>query len=381
MRISVPTFSRKNVYWMFPMLILLLATHRSIGQTQAPSVRTGVTFQWNDVQLIPDNPATITSITIDDVVFQSIAAPSAYTLTRLGPDGHGTNSITQNGTVVNNSSANADWDADALAAFQDKNLNHYFVANPNGRDICTDFSAVATTDAQIQSLHYNPGIPSNDGGIIAVSERNANNCYYISIYGIPPGGGREQFLGDTFVRANTTQTGTQFRAPPAGVDYWNAGRVVENNGTIGIALFSLADLAAVGSTITRVDLLAATRDHGDGKFFILQRYAVPKTERSCMNVPFHGTVNGDTVPAGSTFTLESGPTPPGNDFTFNSDGSYTYTPSVGFTGDVVFEYTVCLPFPNIFTCDTSTVTITYESGPDTDCECDSGQADAPSLQN
>tara|TARA_A100000171_G_scaffold52732_1_gene72653 strand:+ start:3936 stop:4997 length:1062 start_codon:yes stop_codon:yes gene_type:complete len=352
-----------------------------VGQTQAPSVRTGVTFQWADTQTNNNDPATISSITIDSEVFQSIAAPSAYTLARLGPDGHRTNTIYENGTIINNSSANATWDADALASFQDKNLNHYFVANPNGRDICNDFTAVATTDAQLQSLHYSPGIPSNNGGVIAISERNANNCYYISMYGTPAGGGPEQFLGDTFVRANTTQNGPLFNAPPAGVDYWNSGRVLENNGTIGIAIFSLEDLAPVGSVITRVDLLASTRDHGDGKLFILQRYAVPKTEKSCMNVPFNGSVDGSTIPDGSTFSLVSGPTPAGEDFTFNTDGSYTYTPSIGFTGDVVFEYSVCLPEPNTTTCDSSTLTITYESGPGTGCECDSGNADAPSLQN
>ena len=100
-----------------------------------------------------------------------------------------------------------------------------------------------------------------------------------------------------------------------------------------------------------------------------------------MNVPFNGTVDGDNVPTGSTFTLVSGPTPEGEAFTFNADGSYSYTPSVGYTGDVTFEYNVCLPFPNIFTCDSSTVTITYERGADVGCECNSGNANAPLLQN
>ncbi len=382
MKIALPTIQWSIIFWKLPIFILLFQTTNGFNQTQAPSVRTGVTFQWEDLQPSPNDPATLSSITIDDVVYQSIVAPSSYALTRLGPNGHSPNNIIQNGTIVNNSSANATWNANALSSFQDKNLNHYFVANPNGRDICNNFAAVSTTDAQLQSLYYSPGIPSNDGGIIAISERNANNCYYISIYGTPAGGGAEQYLGDTFVRSNNaTQNGPQFNRPAAGVDYWNSGRVLENNGTIGIAIFLLEDLAPVGSVITRVDLLASTVDHGDGKFFILQRYAVPKTERSCMNVPFNGTVNGNTIPAGSTFSLVSGPTPEGESFTFNMDGSYSYTPSVGFTGDVTFEYSVCLPPPNELTCDSSTVTITFESGPETGCECDSGNADGPSLQN
>ncbi|RDK84882.1 Ig-like domain-containing protein [Marinirhabdus gelatinilytica] len=380
MELTIPTKCKTSVL-MFSILLSLLAFYTGVGQTQAPSVQTGVTFQWADVQVNNNDPATLNSITIDGEVFQSIAAPTSYTLTRLGPQGHSRNTIIQNGTTVNNNSSNPDWNADALAAFQDKNLNHYFESNHNGRNICNNFSAVATTTAQIQSLNYSPGIPSNEGGIVAITERNANNCYYVSVYGIPAGGGPEQFLGDTFVRSNTTQTGPQFNPPPAGVDYWNSGRVVENNGTIGIAIFVLDNLAPVGSVITRVDLLGATNDHGDGKFFILQRYAVPKTEKSCMNVPFNGTVDGDNVPTGSTFTLVSGPTPEGEAFTFNADGSYSYTPSVGYTGDVTFEYNVCLPFPNIFTCDSSTVTITYERGADVGCECNSGNANAPLLQN
>ena len=119
-------------------------------------------------------------------------------MTRLGPDGHNENYIIQNGTIVKNSSANPDWDTDALAAFQDKNLNHYFTSNDNGRNVCSDFGAIATTDAQIQSLYYDQGIPSNEGGVLAITDRNANNCDYLSVYGIPNGGDTEQFLGDTF---------------------------------------------------------------------------------------------------------------------------------------------------------------------------------------
>ncbi|WP_290626720.1 Ig-like domain-containing protein [Altibacter sp.] len=382
MKITVPSIQFGASYLVISSFIFLLLTASSLGQTQAPSVTSGVTFQWDETQTVPTDPATLSSITINGEVFQSIAAPSSYVLTRLGPNGHSPNKVIRNGTIINNSSATVNWSVDALAAFQDKNLNHYFQANPNGRDICNDFSAVSTTDAQLQSLYYNPGIPSNQGGIIAITERNANNCYYIGVYGTPVGGGPEQFLGDTFVRSySTNQNGPLFNAPPAGVDYWNSGRVVENNGTIGIAIFLLEDLAPVGSVITRVDLLASTADHGDGKFFILQRYAVPKTERSCMNEAFNGTVDGINIPNGSTFSLVSGPTPAGQSFTFNSDGSYSYDPSIGFTGDVTFDYSVCLPAPNTGTCDTATVTITYESGPGTGCECSSGNADAPLLQN
>ncbi|MBW2938868.1 hypothetical protein KXJ69_12165 [Aureisphaera sp. CAU 1614] len=371
----------KRLIYILSIALIFLLSGKHYGQTQAPSVQTGVTFQWEDVQTIPSNPATIKSITIDGEVFEAFAAPTSYEMTRVGPAGHSTNNIYLNGVVVNNNSSNPTWNLHAQAAYQDKNLNHYFVANPNGRDICGDFNAVATTDAQLQTLYFNPGIPSNEGGLLAVSERNANNCYYIAVYGTPSGGGPEQFLGDTFVRANSTQWGPLFNAPPAGVDYWNSGRVQENNGTIGIAIFKLDDLAPTGSVITKVELVGATLDHADGKVFVVQKYAQAINEKACLDTQFDGSVVTNSIPSGSTFSLVSGPTPAGQDFTFNSDGSYSYTPETGFLGDVVFEYEVCLPFPNSGTCDTNTVTITYVSWSDEYCTCSSGNANGPLLQN
>ena len=352
------------------------------GQTQKPSVRTGVTFQWSDTQSANSDPATLESITIDGVIYESIVTPSSYAMTRVGPDGHSRNKVIQNGSNTIATSDNPNWNTRAIAAFQDKNLNHYFHSSYNGRNICNDFGAISTTDAQIQSIYYSPGIPSNDGGVIAITERNANNCYYIGIYGQPVGGGTEQFLGDTFVRAfPSARSGPTFAAPPDGVDYWESGRVVENNGTIGIGLFVLDDLAPIGSVVTRVDITASTTDHGDGKFFILQRYAQPVNEKACMNETFNGDLNGISIPAGSTFSLVSSPVPAGRSFTFNSDGTYSYEPNIGFTGEVSFEYEVCLPPPNDSTCDREIVKITYQSGPLTGCECNNGNANAPGLNN
>ena len=363
------------------LICCFLVAGPSYGQTQATSIRSGVTFQWSDVQSVPQDPITIESITVDGVIYQSFAVPSSYQLTRLGPNGHRRNSIFENGVEINNSSASLDWTLDATTAFQDKNLNHYFSSGQNGVDFCEDFTVVNSVNAQIQSLIYDPPIPSNRGGLIAITEREANNCFYIVMYGIPVGGGAETFLGDTFVRPNDRQRGLRFDPPADKTDYWNAGRVLDNNGTLGLALFTLNDLAPTGSLITRVDLVASTRDHGDGKFFIMEKFALPINERSCINENFNGTVNGNTAPSGSTYRLLSGPNPPGESFQFNPDGTYTYVPAVNFLGDVTFNYEVCLPAPNETECDVDTVTITYETGPGTGCECDSGNADAPSLQN
>ena len=384
MKIALPTIRIDAAFLTLTICFCLLFINTTYGQTQKPSVQTGVTFQWSDTQTVASDPATIQSVTIDGLVYESFAAPTSYAMTRLGPNGHSANKIIQNGTIVNNSSANATWPVDALASYQDKNLNHYFLSNSNGRNICNNFTAVATTDAQLQTLSYNPGIPSNAGGLLAFTERNANNCYYIAVHGTPVGGGPEQFLGDTFVRANTTQWGALFNPPPANVDYWNAGRMIENGGTVGIAIFKLNDLAPTGSIITKVELLAATTDHADGKAFIIQKYATPIYDKACLDRENNGTVaNYGTIPAGSTFTLVSGPTPPGRSFTFNPDGSYTYVPSREFLGVMEFEYQVCLPAPNASTCDTSIVNITYVPWTDPSCSCSEGEgnADGPSLQN
>jgi hypothetical protein len=381
MQATVPTSRNGNIFLIVTVFILFFSTVICSAQTQKPSITSGVSFQWSDTQTNNSDPATISSITVDGTIYSSFAAPSSYVLSRLGPDGHNKNDIVNNGIIVNNSSANADWNDDALAAFQDRNLNHYFTSNNNGRDICNDFVAVAITDAQIQSLYYAPGIPSNDGGILAITERNANNCYYIAVYGYPVGSSVETFLGDTFVRENSTQWGSVVAPPPAGVDYWNSGRVVENGGALGIALFSLNDLAPVGSIITRVDLMAATQDHGDGKVFICEQYAAPQTETGCLDQQFNGTVNDGSAPIGSTYSIVSGPTPAGQAFTFNSDGSYSYTPTAGYLGTVSFDYEVCLPTPNTSICDTATVNIEYVTYPNNGCPCNSGDAAGPLLQN
>ncbi|MEO9503775.1 MAG: Ig-like domain-containing protein [Nonlabens ulvanivorans] len=372
-------FCRLNLELFFTIALFFSFTISALSQSQANSIRTDVTFQWLDVQANNNQPATLESITIGTEVYDIMAVPSAYELTRLGPDGHGRNEIRHGNVIINNNSSNIDWNDDALKSFQDRDLTHYFTSNHNGDDICTDFAAVATTDSQIQTLRYSPGIPSNEGGIIAITERNSNNCFYISFYGEPSGGGPEVFLGDTFVLPNTTQSGPLFNAPPVGVDYWNSGRVVHNNGTIGIAIFTLEDLAPVGSVITRVDFTASSNDHGDGKMLILQRYASSKNEEGCRNDTFNGTVKDSSSPAGSTFTVISPPDPAGESFTFSSNGDYTYTPSPGFIGDVVFEYEICLPAPNDTTCDREVVTINFQTG--AACVCSSGNANAPMLGN
>ncbi len=224
---------------LFSLLLAWFYLAIGFSQTNAPSIQTGVTFQWSDTQSVSTNPATIESITVNGNVYFNFGVPTGYELTQLGPAGHATNNISLNSANVENTSASATWNSTALDAFQSLNLNYYFEANGNGQNICDDFTAEETTTAQRFTLTYDGGIVSGSSGVIAVTEQNANNCYHIEFFGIPVGGGPEQSLGETFVNKASTQwgfggTGSNgnvgtlgaLNPPPAGSDYWLSDRVV-----------------------------------------------------------------------------------------------------------------------------------------------------------
>ncbi|WP_439151174.1 HYR-like domain-containing protein [Winogradskyella sp.] len=352
--ISVVNIIRAIVIALFVVLPNLLLAQ------QTPSIQTGITFQWSDVQNNLDDPATIESISINGTIYNKFVVPTSYEMTRLGPDGHSDNKIRLNGEFSGGDSGQDNWVINATHAFQDKNLNHYFRANHNGQDICLDFNAIDTTNAQKQTIFYSPAIPSNSDGVLAITERGGNNCFYIEVWGTPPGGGPEQRLGQTFIRNSGNYFGYTFGPPENGSDYWKSGRCNENGQTIGIGLFFLNALAPQGSKITKIEFTGTTRDHGDGKIFILQKYAVDQNDTNCIDTKYSGNVDlSNNVPINSTYSLVSGPTPAGDSFVFNSYGYYSYTPTPGFTGNVTFEYEVCLPVPNTSVCDQATVTIDF----------------------
>ncbi|WP_339338353.1 MULTISPECIES: Calx-beta domain-containing protein, partial [unclassified Croceitalea] len=331
---------------------------------QANSVRTGVTFTWADTQPSLSDSATLESISIDGSVYSTFVVPSSYELTRLGPGGHDGNDIQLNGSEIVGSSNDLNWDVLALDAYQSLNLNHYFESNSNGDDFCEDYTAVATTDTQIQTISYSPGIPSNPEGVIAVTERGGNNCIYIEVMGIPVGGGAEQLLGKTFVRNEGNLTGVGPQQPPTtNSDYWSSGRNNENGQIIGVGLYKLSDLAPIGSTITSIKYYAATNDNGDGKFFLMQTYAQDDYFDPEFEEVFNGDVGAnDNVPNGSSYTYFANAQPLNGTVVVNTDGTFTYTPNPGFTGTDVFEVQVCLPAPNQGVCDTSLVTLNVKSG-------------------
>jgi uncharacterized protein YjdB len=374
-------FSSRFYSFLLAQLLLI----GILSAQQVPSIQTGVTFQWaTNPQGANNAPSFINSITINGVVNNLFVVPTSYTMTQLGPNGHGQNDIMQNGVTIFNNSAAPGWPAAALAAFQSRNLNYYFTSSSNGQNVCNNFPAIPTTSAQKQSLNYSPGIPSNNGGFVAITERGGNNCYHIAVFGTPAGGGPVQQLGQTFVRdGGNNSNGQVFGPPPANSDYWRSGRSNENGQTICIALFPLANLAPTGSIITRVQLTAATADHGDGKFFILQKYANADNDTIVINNTYNGNVaTNDNAPVGSTFSLVSGLSPNNGTLTFNTNGTYTVTSNNGFVGTMTFVYQLCLPAPNNTVCDQATVTLIVmpDAGPDRTA-CVNGSATMAAVGN
>ncbi|MFK7831642.1 MAG: Ig-like domain-containing protein, partial [Winogradskyella sp.] len=372
--ISVVNLTKAVVIALFVVLPNLLSAQ------QAPSIRTGITFQWVEpTQPTDADPATIESITMNGEVYNNFVVPSSYEMTRLGHSGHSNNRIRIGNNNGGGNSNSPTWNQRALDALQSKDLNHFFESNNNGRNICGDSLATTTTDAQKQTIFYSPAIPSNQGGIFAATERYGNNCYYIQMFGIPVGGGSEQLLGATFVRPGAALWGYNFAAPVGNSDYWQSGRVVQpGQQSIGIALFYLNDIAPTGSRITKIEFTGASDDHGDGKFFILQKYAVDDSQVNCIDQAHSGDLDvTNNAPDGSVYTLVSGPTPAGTSFRLNSDGTYTYDPLPGFTGEVTFDYSVCLPAPNQLVCDEATVTLNFvdlppNPGVEISCDASSG---------
>src|SRR5680860_34641 len=339
------------------VLVIAICCGTQVVSAQANSIRTDVTFNWADAQTTLNDPANLQSITISGVDYTTFVVPSAYEMTRLGPGGHSQNNIWMNGTRIVSGSDSPNWATGAMGAYQSLNLNHYFQSQNTGATICGNYAAISTTSAQIQTIRYNPGIPSNPDGVIAITERGGNNCMYIELYGIPVGGSTEQLLGRTFIRNQGNLNGVRPQAPPtANSDYWSSGRNNENNQIIGIALYQLSELAPVGSVITSIRYMGATTDHGDGKFFLMQTYAKDDSLRIKLDREGNGDIAAnDLVPSGSTYTLNA--TTSNGTLTFNPDGTFNYVPNPGFTGNDSFEYEVCLPAPNTAVCDTGTTII------------------------
>ncbi|MEN5040540.1 Ig-like domain-containing protein [Stenotrophomonas sp. TWI1149] len=90
----------------------------------------------------------------------------------------------------------------------------------------------------------------------------------------------------------------------------------------------------------------------------------PSATNDVFSTPAGQALNGavgdnDNVPPGALFTV-TGTAPAG--LVFSGSGSFTYTPPVGTTGAVTFDYQVCLPAPNATLCANASATITVNAG-------------------
>lgn len=90
----------------------------------------------------------------------------------------------------------------------------------------------------------------------------------------------------------------------------------------------------------------------------------PAPQPDAFTVAAGGSITGDVgsndqVPAGAQFSV-SGALPAG--LQFNADGSFSYAPPAASTGQIPFNYQVCLPAPDATTCAASVATLTISTG-------------------
>ena len=82
------------------------------------------------------------------------------------------------------------------------------------------------------------------------------------------------------------------------------------------------------------------------------------TFNGAYNAPINGNVlTNDTDPNGDTLSASLTTGPAHGTVVLNPNGTFTYTPTSGFSGTDTFTYTVCMPAPNGSMCDTATETI------------------------
>ncbi|WP_121040395.1 Ig-like domain-containing protein [Stenotrophomonas rhizophila] len=90
----------------------------------------------------------------------------------------------------------------------------------------------------------------------------------------------------------------------------------------------------------------------------------PSAVDDALSTPSGQVLNGsvasnDNAPVGAQFTVLNIP-PDG--LVLAADGTFSYTPPVGFSGAIPFAYRVCLPAPDAGVCATASVTLNVNSG-------------------
>lgn len=130
-------------------------------------------------------------------------------------------------------------------------------------------------------------------------------------------------------------TFTKTTDPTNGTVIWNSDGTytyTPNNGWSGVDTFTYTVTNAAGSS-TATETITVLASGAPAVLAVNDNYTTP------FNTPVSGSaVTGDTVPAGSVFTKTTDPTH--GTVVWNADGTYTYTPTAGYSGTDSFTYTV-----------------------------------------
>ena len=219
-------------------------------------------------------------------------------------------------------------------AFQSNDLNSYL-----------ESSSPSSVGEQSYTLGYTTPITVSDEGYILITERNGNNNFTIELL---------DESGNVITTVNAIDKNAD------GGNYLDLGIATRAQQTIHAAVFRLTEIEGLeeGTLIhsVRVVMDVNIRDNGvpdagDGKvlFFGIQEVAPPNAPPDAVNDEFEGAFNqpidgavlgNDSDPDGDPLSVIDNTQPASGSVVMNPDGTFTYTPEPGFSGEDSFTYTI-----------------------------------------
>jgi Domain of unknown function (DUF4347)/Cadherin-like domain/Bacterial Ig domain len=262
----------------------------------------------------------------------------------VGPKAIDDSYTTPFNTAVNGTAGTADTFAPGSTFAKTTNpSNGSVVFNANGTYTYTPKSGFTGTDTFTYTVTDTTGQTSTATETIKVGPGAVNDSYDTPFNTAVNGDARG---GDTYAAGSTFAKTTN---PSNGTVVFNANGTYTYTPTLGFTgtdtfTYTVTD-PATGLTAT------ATETINVGVKAVNDAYTTP------FNTAVGGNAAlGDTYPAGSTFAKTTDPTH--GSVVFNANGTYTYTPTSGFTGTDTFTYTI-----TALSGQTSTATETIKVGP------------------
>ena len=276
------------------------------------------------------------------------ASATATETIHVGPhavdDGYSTPYI----TPVNGTSSTADSYAPGSTFAKTTNPSHGAVTfNSNGTYTYTPNAGFAGTDSFTYTVTDPNGLTSTATETITVTPPAiaAVNDAYTTGYVTPVNGNAA--LADTYAAGSTF---TKTSNPSHGTVTFNSNGTytyTPSAGFTGTDSFTYLVTDPVGQTATATETITVTAP---------AIAAINDAYTTGYVTPVNGAAGtADTYAAGSVFTRTSNPSH--GSVTFNSDGTYTYTPSAGFAGTDSFTYLITDPIGQTATA-TETITVT-----------------------